>query len=106
MSADTGFFFPFFQREMEKKKTKTNRKETELPFWQLHSQVLSPTLIENVYVTSIKRRENNTFIKETSEHAGSLVTILFVRPCITLSIACSRRSDSGERCEVKRGAKK
>ena len=32
------------------------------------------------------RRENNTFIKETSEHAGSLVTILFVRPCITLCI--------------------
>ena len=32
------------------------------------------------------RRENNTFIKETSEHAGSLVTILFVRSCITLSI--------------------
>ena len=43
MSADTSFFFPFFQQEMGKKKNNENETEKEgngTTFWQPRSQVL------------------------------------------------------------------
>ena len=70
MSADTSFFLPFFQQEME---GKNNENEN------------GTTFLVTSFPGSL-RRENNTFIKQKSEHAGSLVTILFVQPCITMCI--------------------
>ena len=63
MSADTSFFFPFFQQEMEKKKNNENETEKEgngTTFLVTSFPGLLFYSDRKCYI--IKRRENNTFI--------------------------------------------
>ena len=51
-----------------------------------------------------EEKEEDLFVHATSE-GGDASQVTFVDDCL-VAVACSRRSDSGERCEVKRSAKK
>ena len=76
--------FRYYNKKWKKKQRKRNTRKWS---YQYGLDRWSPW-VASENVSSIKRRENNTFIK-IFKHAGSFVTILFAR-IMHLSMQCRR----------------